>query len=128
MCGGLRSVNVPRAERIDVMAAVAPGVYATTRIEVRRLADLGDPRVAMDENLTAAEKEAINATIPDVIERRALAARMDRGETVTVGWRYGRAFREITSMPWAPAYEGLVISADDVVRPADSGPPPIWSR
>jgi hypothetical protein len=55
---------------------------------------------------------------------RALADAMDRGETVIVSWSHARAFREVTSMPRAPCYEGIEISADDVVRPAaDSRPP-----
>jgi hypothetical protein len=50
----------------------------------------------------------------------ALADAMDRGETVIVSWAHARGFREITSMPWSPCYEGIEISADDVVRPAAS--------
>jgi hypothetical protein len=113
---------MPRAERIDVAGVSAPGCYATTRIEVRRRADLGDPRVAMAENFSGAKKAAINAADPTVQRMVALADAMDRGETVIVSWAHARAFREITSMPWAPAYQGIEISADDVVRPADSGP------
>jgi hypothetical protein len=77
----------------------------------------------MDEDLSDARKAAINAKLPDVIEMRKLADAMDRRDPVIVSWSHARAFREVTSMPWAPCYEGIEISADDMVRPADSGPP-----
>jgi hypothetical protein len=121
MCGGPTSVtaNVPNRERIDV-SVVCPGVYAHARTEIRRRADLGDPRLMLFPDTSAAKRRRINDASPNVRLLRELADAMDRGETVTVSWSYGRAFREITSMPWAPHYEGLVISADDAVRPAGS--------
>jgi hypothetical protein len=76
----------------------------------------------MSETLTDAEKAAINAASHEVQRMRALADAMDRHETVTVSWAHARGFREITSMPWSPCYQGIEISADDVVRPADSWP------
>jgi hypothetical protein len=106
----------------DVPGVSCPGIYPVTRAAVRQQANKGDPRLVPEytPDWTDEERGAANDASFEVRKLRELADAMDRGETVTVSWKYGRAFREVTSAPWAPSDE-IVISPDDMVRPVLGG-------
>ena len=107
---------MPRAERVPLVVD-CPGVYARTRAEVRRLADLGDPRLILHEYLSAERKAAINAADPMTRTLVELARMLERGKPVVVSCVYGRPFGEVTGAAWWPMVDDIEISADDRVRP-----------
>jgi hypothetical protein len=112
------------AEISRAVGVHCPGIYTFAYRDIRRLADLGDPRItsAFAPHISDAEREAINAADPTVQRVVALAEAMERGERVVVSWAYGRAFQEVTKMPWAPSDDGIEISTDDMVRPVERRP------
>ena len=99
------------------MVVDCPGIYALTRTEVRRLADLGDPRLILHEHLSTGERSAINAADPMTCKLVALARALERAKPVVVSGVYGRPFREVTSSAWWSAADDIEISADDEGRP-----------
>jgi hypothetical protein len=108
---------LPTEIRAAVPAVKAPGVYARTRAEVKNRADVGDPRLLLDESITAEERQAINATIPEVQRMRELAERMKRGEKVKVSGKYARDYPELTALVGQSGrgYPDLQITSDDLV-------------
>ena len=54
----------------------------------------------MAPHLSEADRARLNATIHEAQSRLRLADAMDRLEEVTVSRKYGRAFGEVTRMPW----------------------------
>jgi hypothetical protein len=107
---------MPQAERVPLVVD-CPGIYARTRTEVRRLSNLGDPRLILHGHLSTREKAAMSAADPMTCKLVALAQELERGETVVVSSVYGRPFREATGRAWWHVVDDIEISANDQVRP-----------
>lgn len=110
---------MPRVSGSSIPAVLCPGIYQYARIEIRRLATLGDPRNILDASLTAEDVAAINAADPMTQRLTAQADAMDRNEVVTVDATHGRAFREVADTAWwrSHRFDEMEISPDDAVRP-----------